>query len=182
MKRPGASSGKPGCRVQARAILATIPQMETSAAPSAIGLGDFRDLMTARRLLREAVASESDEPGEEGAGWLGRVQHAAQVLALTIEEHRKWTEEGNGTLVRATDQKPGLMPLREQLEQEHTDLLVRIAELDGEVAYQAAAEDFHPALVRLEARIIQDILLLHLMRTNTMLFEAYVRVEGGEGG
>jgi hypothetical protein len=113
---------------------------------------------------------------------LQRVQQAAQELFRTVETHQDTTEEEGGTLVNVTVRKPGLMFARQRLEHEHADLLHRLSEIDLEAERQIAAQDFNLDLIRLQVQALRDILLLHLARTNALLFEAYIRVEGGEGG
>jgi hypothetical protein len=96
--------------------------------------------------------------------WLERVRSAANDLFELLGEHRHVTEDEGG------------------LEHEHADMLHRAAEIDVEVERQLAAQDYNVPLVRLEATVLRDILLLHLVRSNTLLSEAYLQVEGGEGG
>lgn len=140
---------------------------------------NFDRLMEARRHLDEATARET--AGTETA-WLRHVRTAARQLFQVIDEHQGLSEEEGGMLVDATAEKPGLMPSRERLEYEHADMLHRLAEVEVEVQRQLASEDFYVELVRLQSQVVRDILLLHLARTNSLLFEAYIRVEGGEGG
>lgn len=81
----------------------------------------------------------------------------------------------------ATAKKPGLMAARKRLEHEHADMLHRAAEIEFEAERQLAAQDFNVELLRLEARVLHDI-LLHMARTDSLIYEAYFQLEGGEGG
>lgn len=143
------------------------------------GTNDPGTLMRARQALEEAATRTV---GDDEPTWLAQVQSAARALFLVIEQHQQVAEEEEGTLVDATAQKPGLMSLRRRLEHEHADMLHRLSEIDVEVERQIASQDFNIDLVRLEAQVVRDILLLHVVRTDSLVFDAYFQVEGGEGG
>jgi hypothetical protein len=167
-----------------RSALATVATMDRmndvmGTAGFQQNSSDFGELMRARRMLDEAMAQ--DASGEESA-WLRRVQLAAQALYQAVEQHEELAEEEGGTLADATVGKPGLMPVRQRLEHEHADMLHRLSEIDLEAERQMALQDFNVEFVRLQVQVVRDILLLHLARTDSLLFDAYIRVEGGEGG
>lgn len=141
---------------------------------------DHNALKQARAQLDEAV---SQEPGQEPEGWLRRVQEAGRALFDALYAHQYMAEEDEqGTLPQATNEKPALMALSKRLEHEHADMLHRAAELEEEAERQIAFQDYNTDLVRLEAIVLRDVLLLHLLRTDTLLYEAYFQVEGGEEG
>lgn len=122
------------------------------------------------------------EAGADQAGWLSAVRESVRALYETLENHRHTAEEDGGTLHNATALKPGLMPAAERLEHEHADMLHRAAEIDAEIERQIAADDFNIELARLQSRVLHGIVLLHMLRTDALIYDAYFRTEGGEGG
>lgn len=142
------------------------------------GQSDFEEIMRGRELLGEA---KERTPGDDPTEWLQGVRHAARELFRIIESHQGSSEDEGGTLSNLTARKPGLMHDRQRLEHEHADMLHRLVEIDVETERQIASHDYNIDLVRLQVRVLRDILLLHLTRTYSLLYEAYVRVEGGEG-
>lgn len=140
--------------------------------------GSFRTLVEASQQLGRAAAQEvADGPD----AWLENVREAAQHLFEIIEGHQVRTEQPGGTLANVTVRKPGLMHARQRLEHEHADMLHRLRELDVEAERQIAAHDYNLEIVRLQVQVLRSILALHLARTDTLLYETYMRVEGGEG-
>ncbi|MCK9517787.1 MAG: hypothetical protein M0R74_01990 [Dehalococcoidia bacterium] len=149
---------------------------DTKAGSEGPQAGSFDELMHGRELLGELAARPAaDDP----ATWLQRVRSAAQELFVAVEKHTESTEAEGGTLANVTVRKPYLMYARQRLEHEHDDMLHRLSEIDVETERQIAAQDYNIELVRLQVRVVREILLLHLARTQALLFEAYVRVEGG---
>ena len=136
-------------------------------------------LTRAREQLDEAVAQE---PGNAEPAWLRRLQTAARSLFEVLEQHQHLAEEEGGTLSEATGQKPGLMAESKRLKGEHTDMLHRANEIDEEVERQFAFQEFGIELLRRKAAVLRDILQLHLLRADSLMYEAYFRLEGGEGG
>lgn len=134
--------------------------------------------MRGRKLLGEA---KERTPGDDPTEWLEGVRSAARELFRIIEAHQYSSENDGGKLSNMTARKPGLMHDRQRLEHEHADMLRRLSEIEVETERQIAAEDYNIDLVRLQVRVLRDILLLHVTRTYSLLYEAYVRVEGGEG-
>jgi hypothetical protein len=135
-----------------------------------------------KRALSELADAVTGDPGANETGWLKRVQSAARSLFGALEEHEDVSEEEGGTLPAMTGQKPALMAERKRLEREHIDMLHRAEEIEEEIERQLSFEDFNIELVRLEGTILRDILQLHLLRTDTLMYEAFFRVEGGEEG
>ncbi len=139
----------------------------------------YVELKRARKQLDEAVAQE---PGGSEPEWLRRLQAASRSLFEVLEQHQSVTEEEGGTLPEATSRKPGLMAVSKRLQREHTDMLHRANEIDQEVERQFAFQEFRVELLRREVAVLRDILELHLQRAGSVMYEAYFRVEGGEGG
>lgn len=110
------------------------------------------------------------------------IQSAARAIQEVLEQHQLLTEEAGGVIEEATTEKPSLIPESERLKLQHADMLRRAYELDREVELQIAFQDTDVELLRLEALVLRDMLRAHLRRANSLLYEAYVRVEGGEGG
>ncbi len=136
-------------------------------------------LTEARDHLKEAAARQAT--GDE-LSWLERVRTAARLVFDALEQHRGLAEEEGGVLADATERKPGLMPTSQRLEHEHADMLHRAGEIEIEAERQLMSEDFDIGLVRLQATVLRDILLLHIVRADSLQYEAYLREEGGEGG
>lgn len=139
----------------------------------------YEALKRTRKQLDEAVGQE---PGEDEAAWLRRVQAAAGSLFEVLEQHQLLAEEKGGTLLDATGQKPGLIAESKRLERDHTEMLHRATEIDDEVERQFAFQEFDIELLGLKAAGLRDILQLHLLRVDSLMYEAYFRLEGGEGG
>lgn len=122
------------------------------------------------------------ETGAGQAEWLSAVRDSVRALYETLENHQHTAEEDGGTLHDATALKPRLMPAAERLEHEHAEMLHRAAEIEVEIERQIAADDFNIELVRLQSRVLHDVVLLHMLRTDVLIYDAYFRTEGGESG
>ena len=138
------------------------------------------------RALVDAL-SHLDEAAEPGAGdgeavRLRHMQSAARATRDVLEQHQLLAEEEGGLIADATGQKPALIPESERLKQQHAEMLRRANDLDREVELQFAFDEFDVELLRLETVVLRDVLRAHLRRADSLLYEAYVRVEGGEGG
>lgn len=120
-------------------------------------------------------------PGDPASRIRG-IQSAARAIQEVLARHQLLTEEAGGVIQEATTEKPSLIPESERLRQQHADMLRRAYELDREVDLQIAFEETDVELLRLEALVLRDMLRAHLRRANALMYEAYVRVEGGEGG
>jgi hypothetical protein len=110
------------------------------------------------------------------------IQSAARAIQEVLARHQLLTEEAGGVIQKATTEKPSLIPESKRLKQQHADMLRRAYELDREVELQIDFEETDVELLRLEGLVLRDMLRAHLRRANSLMYEAYVRVEGGEGG
>jgi hypothetical protein len=126
-------------------------------------------------------AVDRNAPGPADAR-VKAIRAAAQSMQQLLATHQLLTEEADGTIHRATAEKPALLAESERLMDQHADMLRRAYELDREAELQLAFDEFDVELLRLEAIVMRDMLRAHLRRANTMMYEAYVQVEGGEGG
>jgi hypothetical protein len=137
----------------------------------------YRALIEALNQLDEAA-----EPGRgDEASRLRRIQSAAQTTQDVLAEHQLLAEDQGGFIEEATGQKPALIPESERLKRQHAEMLHRANELRREVDLQFAFDEFDVELLRLETVVLRDILRAHLRRADSLLYEAYFRVEGGEG-
>ncbi|NJD64982.1 MAG: hypothetical protein FIB00_07030 [Chloroflexi bacterium] len=114
--------------------------------------------------------------------WLEAVEATARVLFSILEQHQNVSETEGGLLVSATDLKPGLIPESERVKDEHAEMLRRASDLQSMAALQIVSDDFDAEAVCLEMTILRTILQAHLGRVDTLMYDAYFRVEGGEGG
>jgi hypothetical protein len=126
------------------------------------------------RLTGVAAAPTTDQPG-----WVAEVQAAAREAVDALQAHTVTSEAEGGILPEMTGRKPSLMASRARLEHEHTDMLHRAEEIEIEAERQLAFEDYNVELLRLQVGILRDILHLHLLRTDALVFEAFFRDEGG---
>ena len=120
----------------------------------------------------------SDDPSTR----IRNVQAAVRTMREVLMHHQALTEEEGGKTPEATSHKPALIPESERLVAQHADMLRRADELDREVELQLAFEEFDAELIHLEALVLRDLVRAHLWRANSLAYEAYFRVEGGEGG
>lgn len=136
-------------------------------------------LASAQELLDRLIAME--RPGDDRA-WMAEIQRTAEELQDTLIEHCSEAEERDGILAAATDEKPSLIPESAHLIDEHAEMIRHARDLAREAEMQAAFEDFDAELVRLKAMVLRDMVRVHLHRSGSLTYEAYFRVEGGEGG
>lgn len=133
------------------------------------------------RLVELDEILEGDWSADERA-WLEAVEAAARVLFETLEQHQHVSETEGGLLPSATDLKPRLIPESEHVKDEHAEMLHRAGELQNTAALQVASGDFDAEAVCLDMTILRTILQAHLGRVDALMYDAYFRVEGGEGG
>lgn len=119
---------------------------------------------------------------DEEPAFLQAARVAARAVYNEVDQHRGESEEEGGWLPAATGEKPGLMNASQRLEHEHADMLHRALEIEVESERQLAAQDYNVELVQLQAAVLRDIIRLHVARADTLIYEAYFRTEGGEGG
>ena len=146
------------------------------------GRGARRNHATLKHALDALAEARGSEPGDDTTGWVRRVQAAARGLFDAMQEHEDVSEEEGGTLPELTSEKPGLMAERTRLEHEHTDMLHRAEEIEEDAERQLRFDDINVDLLRLQTSILHDILELHLLRTDSLMYEARFRMEGGEQG
>ncbi len=138
----------------------------------------YAALLSAEAALEEVVGAI---PEDESA-WLRSVQQAVRELGDVLRRHRHLQEDEGGTIPEAVALKPALVPETARLKREHVDMLHRVNEIDRGIDRQFAFQDFDVELLRREAAILHAILELHLLRADALVYEAYFREEGGEGG
>ena len=127
--------------------------------------------------LAEAAASDA---GADPAAWLMRIQESVRDVYAELIDHRHGTETPRGLLHALTDAKPGLMAAEGRMEHEHADMLHRSVAIDVECERQIASDDYNVDIVRLQIRALHDIIILHVLDTTAMVYDAYFRDEGGE--
>ncbi len=132
--------------------------------------------------LAQLDRSTARETPEDPLSRIRGIQSAARMMQEVLARHQLRTEEAGGAIPEAASQKPALISESERLKQQHADMLRRAYELDRDVDLQFAFEEFDAELLRLDALVLRDMLRAHLRRANSLMYEAFVRVEGGEGG
>jgi hypothetical protein len=132
--------------------------------------------------LAELDASVARGASGDPASRIRGMQSAVRAIQAVLARHQLLTEDAGGVIQDATSEKPSLIPESERLKLQHNDMLRRAFELDREVDLQLAFEDTDVELLRLEGLVLRDMLRAHLRRANSLMYEAHVRVEGGEGG
>lgn len=134
------------------------------------------------RVAHERLDSVLAEPplADGRAAWAARIQAAARDIYAIVDGHRAVFEAEHGPLSDLAALKPGLISSIERRQREHLDMLYRAREIDITVERETAFDDFNVELLRLEAAILRDVLRIHLLRANTLVYEAYFIDEGGE--
>lgn len=118
-------------------------------------------------------------PATDRPGWVREARSVARAAFEAFRGHAAESEAEGGFLPEVTGRKPGLMATRERLAHEHTDMLHRAEEIETEAGRQLAFDDYNVELLRLQLCILRDILQLHILRSDDVLFEAFFRDEGG---
>ncbi len=133
------------------------------------------------RLIELDEVLARDWKADERA-WLEAVEATARGLFEMLEQHQHISETEGGLLPSATDLKPGLIPESERVKEEHAEMLHRAGELQSTAALQVASDDFDAEAVSLDMTVLRIMLQAHLGRVDALMYDAYFRVEGGEGG
>lgn len=139
----------------------------------------YESLKTAVELLENLL---SRMPGEGDTAVLLELQTTADNLFQALHTHQGSAESDDGLLPDLVSRKPELMPQSDELTRDHAEMLSRATELQREAAQQLASEDFDLEIIQMKAGLLRDITRLHLRKSDTLTYEAYLRVEGGEGG
>lgn len=139
----------------------------------------YQSLRRAVELL-ESLMARMPATGDDAL--LKEVHSTAGVLFQALNEHTHSAESREGFLPDLVSMKPNLLPQSEQLEQQHAEMLSRAIELQREAEIQIANHDYDLELIQMKARTLKEITRLHLRESDTLTFEAHLRVEGGEGG
>ena len=139
----------------------------------------YQSLIRALELLESLLARM---PANGDDALLNEIHSVAGVLFKALHEHQHSAESHDGILPDLVELKPGLLPQSDQLEREHAEMLSRAIELQLEAARQTANHDYDLELIQMKAQLLRDITRLHLRESDTLTFEAHLRVEGGEGG
>ena len=139
----------------------------------------YAALADAQQMLANLTEPAAVEDSRE---WITEIQRSAANLHDVLVEHCKEAEDRDGILAAATDEKPALIPESAHLVDEHAEMMRRARDLVHEAETQAAFDDFDIELIRLKAAILRDMVRVHLHRSGSLTYEAYFRVEGGEGG
>lgn len=136
-------------------------------------------LADAQQILQRLLESVRDADDRE---WAGEIQRTAERLYDVLIEHSQEAEHQGGIIAAVTGEKPALIPESEHLIDEHAEMIRRSLDLAREAEMQAAFDDFDVEVIRLKAALLRDMVHMHLHRSGVLTYEAYFRVEGGEGG
>lgn len=133
-------------------------------------------------LANEALGGLLSQEVAIGAAWMREVRVAAGKVFDALNQHQAHAEGAEGILHDATEHRPALVPLSKHMAREHEQMLHHAREIHREAELQLASEDFDFELVRLKAAVLRSLVQLHLREAGSLTYEAYYRVEGGEGG
>ncbi len=133
-------------------------------------------------LANEALGDLLSREVADGAAWVRDVRGAAGKVFEALNQHQAHAEGEEGILHDATERRPALVPLSEHMTREHEQMLHHAREIQREAEFQLASEDFDLELIRLKAAVLRSLVQLHLREAGSLTYEAYYRVEGGEGG
>ena len=132
-------------------------------------------LRRARQLLEDAITQPADEKWAKNL--LAALQKAWRVFRLHVLE----SEAEDGSLEEILTMKPQLAKRVALLRGEHVSLREEIAVLCAQVLEQIETAKTDVEALRLESGRVLDHLRLHQAKGIDLVYEAFLRVEGGEG-
>lgn len=157
-----------------------LPESPDAKNPVAPAVPSQDELRVAYEALDRAI--ELLPAAADRASWAAGLGAAARDIFAVIEQHRALFDDEHGPLADLAVLKPGLINSIQRRQREHLEMLHRAREIDVTAERATAFDDFNVDLLVLEARILRDVLRLHLLRANALVYEAYFRDEGGEDG
>ena len=133
-------------------------------------------LRRARRLLEDAITRHAGDD-EWARNLLVALEKVRRVFRLHVSE----AEAEDGSLNEILTMKPQLSKRVALLQGEHQSLGDEIAVLCAQVAEQVDSTKMDVEGLRLDSGRILDRLRLHQAKGIDLVYEAFLRVEGGEG-
>lgn len=133
--------------------------------------------------LREAcerLHQAQQKQAEDSEEWSRELQEAVQGVMEALEQHAELSEAPDGPLAEISERKPHLLHEVDRQKQEHGEMLERADLINEKVARSHWFQQWDVDILRLEAKVLHDMLRLHLVRGDDMVYEALFRDEGGE--
>lgn len=137
----------------------------------------YQALTRANEVLGDLISRPPGSPD-----WVREVQHSASTVFDILHQHQAAAEGADGILRDVAEHRPALVPQSDHLASVHGQMLEYARDLQREAESQLSAEDFDFELIRLKATVLRDLVRLHLREAGVLTYEAYYRVEGGQGG
>jgi hypothetical protein len=135
----------------------------------------------ALRRARQALEDAITLPAGDRQRWCTNLLVALQKVRRIFRLHVLESEADDGSLNEVLTIKPQLGRKVVLLRGEHGALREEIAVLCARVVEQIDSADPDTDVLRLDSRKIVDRLLLHQAKGSDLLYEAFIRIEGGEG-
>jgi hypothetical protein len=151
--------------------------MSTESTRGIRRVSEHELLHAAREQVDEALIS----PTADTRHWGNRLLSGLAQLADAFERHRAAAEAEGGTLDVVVEERPELTHSARRQRREHVDLLADLDAIRRELAAGIEAGRLDPDTFRWRAGTIQDAVRRHMARGNDLLYEAFLRDDGGEG-
>ena len=132
------------------------------------------------RAARDAVEEALLVPAADTTTWHTTMSAAVQSLETAFRRHRDVSEAPDGPLHRAETLRPQLARAARTQRQEHEEILRDVASILATLAGSGVAPA-DPDSVRWYVGRLQESIRRHIARGSDLLYEAFVRDEGGEG-
>ena len=131
------------------------------------------------RVAREAVEDALLVPAADRT-WLATMTSAVDTLCAAFCRHRDVSEAPGGPLDQAVRRRPELARAATRQRHEHEQIL---DDIDSVIAALAATEASaaDPEDLRWRVGRLQESVRRHMAKGSDLLYEAFVRDEGGEG-
>ena|SRR5436190_869891 len=135
----------------------------------------------ALRKVRQGLDDALTLPAGDERRWIQNLLLALQRVRRTFRLHVLEAEADDGSLQEIVTVKPQLARRVALLRAEHSSLREEIAVLCARAIDQVDSAKMDVESLRLDAGRLQDHLLKHQAKGADILWDAFVRTEGGEG-
>lgn len=132
----------------------------------------------ALRRLRHSLDDAITSPSLDQEVWAAQLGGVLTKLGRIFGKHVSETEAPDGSLQEIVQIKPYLQPRVRKIKDEHTELSERIVLLST-AARVCGATDATIDDLRIEAGRLADAIRLHQAKGVDLVYEAYLREEGG---
>jgi hypothetical protein len=145
-------------------------------------LGDTPPQTTASTALHAATRALNEIVSSGFANGAPRLDAVLKAVDVALNEHRDLSEMEGGSFDDIALRRPAIVPRLDQQREEHASLIHRTGHVQTVLERAEEFDDVDPERMCLEARILHDLIRLHLTLETELLQEAYQQVEGGEDG